>query len=62
MSETDKMGRNMKIQFDKITSENQHLKTTIMKYEESLNKLNRQNEQLRRALQEKEMAFKNIYS
>ena len=42
-SEHERVGRNMNLELEKFSSETQHLKTTIMKYEENINRLNREN-------------------
>ena len=42
-SEHERVGRNMNMQLEKFSSENQHLKTAIMKYEENINRLSREN-------------------
>lgn len=62
MSETDRLGRNMSQEMEKLAAENGQYRNAVAKYEEALQKLGRENEEYRRALQEREIALKNVTS
>lgn len=50
MTEADQMGRNMSVEYQKIMSENQNQKNAIVKYEEHISMMGRENEDLKRKL------------
>lgn len=52
MTEADRAGKTMNVEYQKIVLEIQNQKNIVIKYEENINMLNRENEDLKRKLTE----------